>query len=241
MTARPGQDLRTRQQVLAIVLDQGPISASGIARMVDLTPAAVRRHLDALEKGNAIEVRELAGVKAGRGRPARHYVVTSAGHAQISHSYDQVAIEALDFVSSELGREAVERFARTRAQELKEKLEARVEEGGSVSTRSRALAAALDKEGYAASATPVAVGTPLEAMQLCQGHCPIQHVAEEYPEFCEAELEQFGEILGVDVRRLSTLASGAHVCTTHIPTSTLNRPLLGSQDGKSNPKKGGER
>lgn len=242
MAARRGPDLRTRQQVLAIVLDQGPISASGVARLMKLTPAAIRRHLDALERENAVEVRDLAGVKSGRGRPARHYVVTSAGHAQISHAYDQVAIEALEFVRAEMGEQAVERFAQERAQELREKLDARMEDGGNVATRSRTLASALDQEGYAASATPVAVGTPLEAMQLCQGHCPIQHVAEEFPEFCEAELEQFGDILGVDVRRLSTLANGAHVCTTHIPTSTLNRPLLGDSEASNRPhKRGGER
>jgi hypothetical protein len=33
----------------------------------------------------------------------------------------------------------------------------------------------------------------------------------------------FSRLVGVDVRRLSTLARGGHVCTTHIPTG---RPAI---------------
>jgi len=58
----------------------------------------------------------------------------------------------------------------------------------------------------------------LTAIQLCQGHCPIQNLAAEFPVFCDKETEVFERLLGVDVRRLSTLANGGHVCTTHIPT-----------------------
>lgn len=230
MAKRVEPDIRTRTQVLSTVLEHGPISASSVARMMQLTPAAIRRHLDALESENAVEVRSLAGVKVGRGRPARHYVVTSSGHKRISHAYDQVAVDALHYVRDQLGQDAVEEFAQKQASELRRRLNAKMQAGATVAGRSRQLAEALDGEGFAATAVPVAVGTPLEAMQLCQGHCPIQQVAEEFPEFCEAELKEFGELLGVDVRRLSTLAGGAHVCTTHIPTSSINRPLLHDGD-----------
>jgi predicted ArsR family transcriptional regulator len=53
--------------------------------------------------------------------------------------------------------------------------------------------------------------------QLCQGHCPVQHVATQFPQLCEAETQAFSELLGVHVQRLATLAHGEHVCTTHIP------------------------
>ncbi|WP_349827907.1 helix-turn-helix transcriptional regulator [Brevibacterium litoralis] len=224
-------DVRTRQKVLACVLDNGPVSASKVAGTMGLTAAAIRRHLDALCEEGLIEVRSLAGVKAGRGRPARQYVVTAEGHSAISHEYDGLAVDVLGFVEEKAGREAVGEFARRHAEALRERLAARMDRNPStVAGRSRELAGALVAEGYAATASPVAVGTPLEAMQLCQGHCPIQQVAEEYPEFCEAELDMFSEHLGVDVRRLSTLAGGGHVCTTHIPTSVLNRPLIDQKD-----------
>ena len=55
-------------------------------------------------------------------------------------------------------------------------------------------------------------------LQLCQGHCPVQHVAAEFPELCEAETDAFSRLLGVHVQRLATLAQGDHVCTTFVPT-----------------------
>lgn len=232
MTANDADDSRTRQKVFRSVLDDGPITASALAKGLELTPAAIRRHLDALEGQGLIEVRGLAGKQAGRGRPARHYVVTSRGHDELSRSYDEFAVNILRFFQDRMGEDAVVDFSDDFVAKLRDRLRGELEKRGgtSVASRSRALASALTREGYAASATPVAAGTSLEAMQLCQGHCPIQSVAAEFPEICEAELAMFSEYLGVDVRRLSSLAHGDHVCTTHIPTSELTRPLIHSID-----------
>lgn len=57
----------------------------------------------------------------------------------------------------------------------------------------------------------------MRSAQLCQGHCPVREIATEYPDFCELETSMIAQLLGVDVRRLSTMAAGAHVCTTHVP------------------------
>ncbi len=54
-------------------------------------------------------------------------------------------------------------------------------------------------------------------MQVCQHHCPVSHVAEQFPELCEAEQEAFVEILGTHVQRLATIANGDSFCTTHVP------------------------
>lgn len=232
MATNDTEDSRTRQKVFRSVLDDGPITASALAKGLDLTPAAIRRHLDALESEDLVEVRELAGKQAGRGRPARHYVVTSRGHGELSRSYDRLALDILRFMQRKVGEEAIADFSEDLVAKLRDRMGPELDRRGgtTVASRSRALAAALTREGYAASATPVAAGTPLEAMQLCQGHCPIQAVAAEFPEICEAELAMFSEYLGVDVRRLSSLAHGDHVCTTHIPTSELTRPLIHSND-----------
>lgn len=232
MATNDTEDSRTRQKVFRSVLDDGPITASALAKGLDLTPAAIRRHLDALESEDLVEVRELAGKQAGRGRPARHYVVTPRGHGELSRSYDRLALDILRFMQRKVGADAIDDFSEDLVAKLRDRLGPELDRRGgtTVASRSRALAAALTREGYAASATPVAAGTPLEAMQLCQGHCPIQAVAAEFPEICEAELAMFSEYLGVDVRRLSSLAHGDHVCTTHIPTSELTRPLIHSND-----------
>jgi predicted ArsR family transcriptional regulator len=90
--------------------------------------------------------------------------------------------------------------------------------------RAAALASALSAEGYAASTRQLEVGGQSLGTQLCQGHCPVQHVAREFPEFCEAETAAFSRLLGVHVQRLATLAHGEHVCTTHVPDAAGPEP-----------------
>ena len=55
--------------------------------------------------------------------------------------------------------------------------------------------------------------------EICQHHCPIAHVASEFPQLCEAETKAFSEILGTHVQRLATIAHGDGVCTTFIPNN----------------------
>ncbi|MDD9205460.1 transcriptional regulator, partial [Georgenia sp. 10Sc9-8] len=88
--------------------------------------------------------------------------------------------------------------------------------------RARALAGALTADGYAATVRDV--GPVGLALQLCQGNCPVREVAEEFPQLCEAETQAFSRLLDVHVQRLATLAGGEHVCTTHIPISTVPTP-----------------
>jgi predicted ArsR family transcriptional regulator len=77
----------------------------------------------------------------------------------------------------------------------------------------------LTEEGYAASTAPAGQGT-----QICQHHCPVAHVAAEFPELCEAETRAFEQVLGTYVQRLATIAHGDGVCTTHVPTQLPVRP-----------------
>ena len=74
------------------------------------------------------------------------------------------------------------------------------------------LADALTSDGYVASVQPSVAGE-----QLCQHHCPVAHVAERFPQLCEAETEAFARLIGGPVQRLATIAHGDGVCTTHIP------------------------
>ena len=63
--------------------------------------------------------------------------------------------------------------------------------------------------------------------QLCQHHCPVAHVAAEFPQLCEAETEAFGRLLGTPVQRLATIAHGDGICTTHV-TDLGKASLLGA-------------
>jgi predicted ArsR family transcriptional regulator len=205
VSASPSTDERTRDRVRRLLLDLGPSTAATLAERTGLTVAAVRRHLDGLAVAGIVTTRAPRLREVKRGRPARLYALTEAGHAAGPSAYDDLATSALRF----MGTDAVEAFAQTRAAELEKRF-------ASVATahdRPAALAEALSADGYAATVHEQGTG-----IQLCQHHCPVQHAATEFPQLCDAETAALGRLLGVHVQRLATIAHGDGVCTTFIPT-----------------------
>jgi len=203
--------------VLDLIAEKGPVSAAQLAKVLSLTPAAVRRHITALEDAEQIEVHTpaLTG-KRGRGRPARHYVLTPKARTSFAEGYSDLANRALHYLSQVAGDKAVDSFAAARGRDLERRYATVVEAAGKdPSERARALADALTLDGYAASVRDVGDGS--FAVQLCQGNCPVRDVAGEFHELCDAETQAISRLVGVPVQRLATLAGGEHVCTTHIP------------------------
>jgi predicted ArsR family transcriptional regulator len=160
-----------------------------------------------------LEVREPHLVNGrGRGRPSKVFVMSDAGREKFEHSYDDLAVSALMFLQSHTGPEALMAFAQLRAADIERTLSPLIESESSSAGRTDVLAQFLTAEGYAASVLPRANGE-----ELCQHHCPIAHVASQFPQLCEAETEAFSRLLGTHVQRLATIAHGDGVCTTYIP------------------------
>jgi predicted ArsR family transcriptional regulator len=177
-----------------------------------LTPAGIRRHLDNLIADGILEAREPhIGLSRGRGRPSKVFVMTDQGREKFEHSYDDLAVAALKFMSAQSGAHLVQAFAKTRADDIERKgLEALKK----APNKTEALATFLTEQGYAATVIERKMGE-----EICQHHCPIAHVAAEFPELCEAETAAFSALLGTHVQRLATIAHGDGVCTTYIPNA----------------------
>lgn len=204
VTETTGLPPGTRERVLALLLELGPSTAATLGERLGLTQAAIRRHLDALLADGSVTTREARRRAVTRGRPARLYALTDAGHAAGPSMYDDLAAAALRFMSPE----QLEAFAQARVEELEQRWAAVAD----AADRPRALAAAMTADGYAAGVSEQGQG-----MQLCQHHCPVQHVAAEFPQLCDAETAAISRVLDVHVQRLATIAHGDGVCTTFIP------------------------
>jgi predicted ArsR family transcriptional regulator len=210
--ALPGHDQPTRQRVARSILVNGPSTAAALAERLDLTPAAVRRHLDQLLEEGAVEAREPRHQAVrGRGRPAKLFALTESGRDGFDQQYDDLAVQALRFLAETGGDQAVREFAVRRAAFVGERFESVRAEHPELGA-AEVLAQIFTDEGYAASVREVPVGE-----QLCQQHCPVSHVAHEFPQLCEAETEAISKVLGRHVQRLATIAHGDGVCTTCIP------------------------
>lgn len=219
-------------RVAQALLEGGPQTAAALAERLDLSTTAVRRHLDSLVEAGLVESGERApyGPAAavdrprGAGRPARVFALSAAGRDAFEQQYDDLAVQALRYLADTAGDDAVDAFARRRVAELEERYAATLDSAGP-DERPALLVAVLTDEGYAASLVD---GPGGPAVQLCQHHCPVSHVAAEFPALCEAETEAFSRLLGTHVTRLATLAHGDGVCTTLVP-----RPATARQEATS--------
>jgi len=212
-------DAPTRERVVRSILENGPSTAAALGERLDLTPAAVRRHLDHLLEQGAIEAREprVSVTGRGRGRPAKVFALTEGGHAYFDQQYDDLAVQALRFLAETGGEEAVKAFAERRVAFIEAEFADELAADPHLSP-AEALARVFTREGYAASARHLPLVNQQSAgEQLCQQHCPVSHVAHEFPQLCEAETEAISRVLGSHVQRLATIAHGDGVCTTCIP------------------------
>lgn len=118
-TAAPLDADSTRARIRALVVSQGPIDASRLAAELDVTPAGVRRHLQALVAAGEIAERAVPVTgPRGRGRPPREYVATTGAQEHLPDASAELAVEALDFIASALGEPGVTQFADDRLAEL---------------------------------------------------------------------------------------------------------------------------
>jgi predicted ArsR family transcriptional regulator len=209
-------DPGTRERVARLLFARGPQTVAELAGELGLTAAAIRRHLDAMLAAGEVAPRPVRRFgPRGRGRPAQAFALSETGHAAMPNAYDDIASAALRYLAANTGQSGVGGFAAARGAELERRYRPVVSALGpaSAAERASALAGALSADGYAAATSPAQAG-----MQLCQHRCPVRHVAEQFPQLCDAETEAFGRLLGTHVQRLATIAHGDDVCTTHIPT-----------------------
>lgn len=210
---QPGEDIRTRDAIARSILENGPSTASTLSKRLALTPAGIRRHLDLLVADGILEARDpRVGSTRGRGRPSKVFLMTDEGRSQFEHTYDDLAVAALKFMAAQSGDHLVTAFAESRAEDIERKATPYLAKR---TKKIDALASFLTEQGYAASVEKRGSGE-----EICQHHCPIAHVAAQYPQLCEAETQAFSRLLGTHVQRLATIAHGDGVCTTYIPQLT---------------------
>ncbi len=206
-------DQSTRHRVARSILVDGPSTAAALGERLDLTPAAVRRHLDQLVEDGAVEAREpRPNQQRGRGRPAKVFALTERGREGFDQQYDDLAVQALRFVRETGGEEAVRAFANERVAFIEDRF-GEVAAARPELSPVEVLAAVLTDEGYAAAvkSLPLAGGAAVPAALPGLPRRP------RVPAAVRGRDRGHRPVLGRHVQRLATIAHGDGVCTTCIP------------------------
>src|SRR5699024_11942377 len=141
-----------------------------MGKKLNLTAAAVRRHLDTLEEEGLVEVKAVSGSQRGASRPSRRYVVTQQGQVELGDDYLGVASGALSTIAELGGAEALRSFARNYFVDIEEKFYEQIGEDHTLNERIQTLTADWAQLGYAAntqSAGRAANISTLREVQIC--------------------------------------------------------------------------
>ena len=195
----------TRHAIVELLKKNDGMTASRLAKQLDLHSMTIRQHLSILEReGHIQHYRE----KISRGRPVYVYKLTpEAKESLFPNNYPRFALGTLDALMVIDGAEKVNQL-------LEYQMEAKIAtclndiEGKSLAEKVKMLAAFLDEEGY-----QVEVAETPNAYILKEHNCALESIAKEYPQLCQLELSLLQRLLDVPVERECHMPTGDSVCS----------------------------
>ena len=202
----------TKQNILEHLLRHGQASAIDLAKVLSVTPQAIRRHLKDLETEGLIE---FESTHEGMGRPQHQYRLSRAGRDRFPDRHDEFALDLLDTLAETVSPEQMQVILRKqwerKAIDYQQKLGK-----GSLADRVEGLVQLRKAEGYMAECYPQPLDIdPNQATEfiLTEYNCAIAHVAESFPKVCDHELAMFALALNdCQVERTHWIVNGEHRC-----------------------------
>ena len=172
----------TRESTLTLLLRQGELSASHLARELGISVQAMRRHLRSLEDEGLVESTPMP---AGPGRPSNRWRLTEQGHHHFPDGSENFALGLLQSMAANLPPEAMSSLLTKQA--LDKAGHYRHTLGTApLQERVARLAELRRQEGYV---TELQADPDGQGWCLSEFHCSVQRIAEEYPVVCDQELE----------------------------------------------------
>ena len=213
----------TKRRVVEHLQTVASATAPDLARLMGVSDAAMRQHLEQLEADGVVrrDTGDHSPDARPRGRPAMRWTLDRAGSPSIvdvfptafPDRHDDLAVDLLLAIRTELGSEALERVLARRGEQQATNYRETIG-GGPLIERVTNLARQRDLEGYRAEASSCDDGSVI----LTEHHCAISDAARSCASLCESELVVFRSALGVGVsiERTRHAMSGDGRCSYRI-------------------------
>jgi len=197
--------MRSQEQILYLLKTQGPLTAQSVAEAMALTSMGARKHLQQLQQRGLVVVEDRV---AGKGRPARFWLLSDAGHARFPDRHGELTAQLITLVRSSLGDAALDALVLAREQQAMEAYQQKLAAVRSLAERLALLVQVRTEEGYMAELLVQEQG-----WLLVENHCPICAAAHACQGFCRSELQQFQQLLpDAVVSRDEHLLDGGRRC-----------------------------
>lgn len=194
----------SKQQLLWLLKDRGPLPLAVLARRLKATRENARLHLAAMAEKGWIQSQSAPSRRPGR--PTHLYRLTTSGEHLFPKAYDALTVELLDRVENMLGREGLTQLltgmTEDRLKQWRPKLK-----GKSFEERLNLL-----KEIYAEKDPFVLVETKDGILRLVETNCPFMNVAARRPMLCSVTVSVLSQLLGCRVEREQSFQAGHGRC-----------------------------
>lgn len=211
---------KAKGQILHLLKMQGAQSAAALAKQLQVTPMAVRQHLQILQAEGWVGYEE---EKRPLGRPVKLWQLTELSSHFFADSHADLTVDLLRGIEAAFGTAALEKVLRDRIHRQIQNYSDRLpEETQTADWRQRvaAIAQLRSQDGYMAEV----ISQPDRSLLLVENHCPIKTAARTCQLLCRAEQEVFKTLLGpeVTVERVEHLMLGARRCAYRIQPGESN-------------------
>lgn len=209
-----------KDQILHLLKMQGAQTATALAEQLQVSPMAIRQHLQTLKASHWVNYQE---ERRSLGRPVKLWQLTPDA-AQSLHcfpdSHPDLMVDLLCSVEAVFGAEGLDRLLSDRSRRQIQTYRSRLAELALRSLnfnwqhRVQAIAHLRTQEGYMAEV----IDQPEDTLLLIENHCPICIAAQACPKLCNTELEVFRSVMGstVTVERVEHILQGDRRCAYRV-------------------------
>ena len=199
----------TQRRVLAALKRRGEATADDLAGDLDISPSAVRQHMNALRSSGFVITRQQRG---GTGRPADLYHATDLTESLFVAPDTSLSLELLRHLDEEDDPDLVTRVFERRRRHLVDEARERLADKP-IDAQGAVVADLLDEQGFLADFD--ALGDHRYRINLHS--CALWAIANEYEQACSAELDFIRDLLpDATVERVTHKTDGAHNCAYEI-------------------------
>lgn len=198
-----------RQSILSILKKHGPMTARQVGEILGVTPMGARLHLTAMEK-DKILCSNFVRQKAGR--PTLLFKLAPRSDRYFPQRYDDIAIDLLRGIEQLNGREQIVNLLQLRITNLIDQQKPSMN-NLCFKDKVKKITELREHDGFMSE-----LDDENGELKIIEYNCPFRHLAKEFYEFCQCELEYFSKMLDTPVELADRAddENGQHACIVKI-------------------------
>jgi len=208
----------TRQHIIEFLKEKEEATVEELAAKVDMTPMAVRYHLNVLQAGNLITTPAVRH-QSGPGRPQQVYHLTEAADELFPEDYYSLTNYLLDELNTQLGKKKLADIFSSIARRLAAEAPAR-KESQTFENRLDDVVVFLTKKGFVLDWEFSG-----DEYKINTHSCPYRQVVKDHRMICSLDQYVIGTMLGTAPVRVTCLAHGDEHCTYEVSPQTAAQPI----------------